>query len=374
MNTPSPTLSLLRNRDYMLLWSGQVVSVLGSRLSAIVFPLLAWDMTGSPVPAGILLACYKVPLVLFSLPAGALIDRWDRKRAMMWGDALRGVAFATIPLAALLSVLTIWQLYLVGLIEGTLSVFFNVAQVAALPRVVPKEQLPDAGAQNQATIAIAEFAGPGLGTVMYQFLGRTVPFLLDAISYAVSVVSLFFIKTAFQEKRDPAPRRHLLAEIREGMAWLWGHPLIRFVAFLTGAVNIVFTASEIFIIGLALNTGASKAEIGFIFSIGSAGAIAGAALAGRVQKQFSYRQITVGCVWLMAALFPLYAIAPNIIALGAITAVAYFTAPVFIVTQLAYRLPLIPDHMQGRVNSTYRLIVFGFQPIGALLSGFLIGQ
>ena len=261
-----------------------------------------------------------------------------------------------------------------GQMATFVSVFFNVAQVAALPRVVPKEQLPEAGAQNQATIAIAEFAGPGLGTTMYQFLGRTVPFLLDAISYTISVVSLFFIKTAFQEKRDPAPRRHLLAEIREGMVWLWGHPLIRFVAFLTGAVNIVFTASEIFIIGLALNTGASKAEIGFIFSIGSAGAIAGAALAGRVQKQFSYRQITVGCVWLMAALFPLYAIAPNIIALGAITAVAYFTAPVFIVTQLAYRLPLIPDQMQGRVNSTYRLIVFGFQPIGALLSGFLISR
>src|SRR6184192_3021305 len=162
MNTPSFTPSLLRNRDYMLLWSGQVVSVLGSPLSEIVFPLLAWDMTGSPVPAGILLACYKVPLVLFSLPAGALIDRWDRKRAMMWCDTLRCLAFATVPLSAALGALSIWQLFLVALIEGTLSVFFNVAQVAALPRVVPKEQLPDAGAQNQATTAIAEFAGPGL--------------------------------------------------------------------------------------------------------------------------------------------------------------------------------------------------------------------
>src|SRR5437773_10204840 len=115
MNAPSLTPSLWRNRDYMLLWSGQVVSVLGSRLSEIVFPLLAWDMTGSPVPAGILLACYKVPLVLFSLPAGALIDRWDRKRAMMCFDALRGVALATIPLAALLSARTIWQLHLAAL-------------------------------------------------------------------------------------------------------------------------------------------------------------------------------------------------------------------------------------------------------------------
>src|SRR6476646_128491 len=103
MNEPSFRPSLWRNRDYMLLWSGQVVSVLGSRLSEIVFPLLAWDMTGSPVAAGILLACYKMPLVLFSLPAGALIDRWDRKRAMIWCDTIRCVAFASIPIAMLLS-------------------------------------------------------------------------------------------------------------------------------------------------------------------------------------------------------------------------------------------------------------------------------
>src|SRR5438128_5003028 len=135
--------SLWHNRDYMLLWSGQVVSVLGSRFSEIIFPLLAWDITGSLLPAGILVACYRLPLVLFSLPAGALIDRWDRKRAMMWCDTLRCLAFATIPLSAALGALTIWQLFLVALIEGTLSVFFNVAQVAALPRVVPKEQLPD---------------------------------------------------------------------------------------------------------------------------------------------------------------------------------------------------------------------------------------
>ena len=368
------TPSLLHNRDYMFLWSGQVVSVLGSRLSEIVFPLLAWDLTGSPIAAGILVACYKVPLVLFSLPAGALIDRWDRKRAMMWCDTLRCLAFATIPVSTVLGALTIWQLFIVALIEGTLSVFFNVAQVAALPRVVQKEQLPEAGAQNQATTAIAEFAGPGLGTTIYQFLGQTVPFVFDSISYALSVVSLFFIKTPFQEERAPTAKRHLLAEIREGLAWLWGHSLIRFVAFLTGGVNLVFTASEIFIIALALHVGANKAEIGFVFSIGSIGAIVGAAVAGRVQKRFAYRQVTVGSVWIMALLFPLYAIAPNVIVLGAVTALAYFTAPVFTVTQLAYRLPLIPDQMQGRVNSTYRLIIFGFQPIGALLGGYLVSQ
>ncbi|HEY0069228.1 MAG TPA: MFS transporter, partial [Chloroflexia bacterium] len=134
-------LALWRNRDYMLLWSGQVVSTLGSTVSGIVMPLFILLLTGSPALAGIAGALNSVPYLVFSLPVGALIDRWDRKLVMILCDAGRAANMFSIPVAMFFDVLTVWQLYAVTLVEGTLFVFFNIAEVAALPRVVTKQQL-----------------------------------------------------------------------------------------------------------------------------------------------------------------------------------------------------------------------------------------
>src|SRR5262249_8718606 len=188
-NTPVPAkvLSLWRNSDYMLLWSGQVVSTLGTTASTIVYPLLILAMTNSPASAGIASALGAAPYIVFSLPVGALIDRWDRKRVMILCDIGRGLTLASIPIAMLFNALTIWQVYLASLIEGSLFVFFNIAEVAALSRVVVKEQLPAATAQNEAAFGVAAIVGPSFGTFLYQTLGRSAPFIADAVSYAVSV-------------------------------------------------------------------------------------------------------------------------------------------------------------------------------------------
>src|SRR5213078_3409399 len=207
------------NRDYMLLWSGQIVSNIGTQVSQLAFPLLILALTGSAAQAGFAGALRASPYVIFSLPAGALIDRWDRKRTMIICDAGRAISLASIPVAYVLGDLTIVQLYLVSAIEGTLYVFFNIAEAACLPRVVPKAQLPAATAQNMATDGITVLAGPPLGGALY-LVSNVLPFLADAISYAVSVLSLFFIKTNFQEKRLAA-RRKLWVEIYEGLKWLW---------------------------------------------------------------------------------------------------------------------------------------------------------
>ena len=130
---PASAPSLLRNRDYMLLWSGQVISTLGTRASTIVYPLLILALTNSPAAAGIASALGSAPYIIFSLPVGALIDRWDRKRVMILCDIGRGLTMISIPLAMLLHVLTIWQISGASLVEGSLFVFFNIAEVAALP-------------------------------------------------------------------------------------------------------------------------------------------------------------------------------------------------------------------------------------------------
>src|SRR6266481_9307618 len=143
-----PRVPLWRNRDYMLLWSGQAVSLTGTVISQTAFPLLVWDLTHSAAQVGLVGGLGTLPYVFLSLLAGALIDRWNRKRVMILCDTGRALNLGSIPLALALGRLTIVQLYIVSLVEGTLFTFFNLAETACLPQVVLKEQLPTAVAQS----------------------------------------------------------------------------------------------------------------------------------------------------------------------------------------------------------------------------------
>src|SRR6266516_6300693 len=191
---------LWRNRDYVLLWSGQMISSVGTRVSMLAFPLLVLAITHSPAQAGLIGAMRALPYALLILPAGALVDRWNRKCVMILCDIGRAIALGSIPIALRLGHLTIAQLYIVSLVEGTLFTFFGLAETACLPQVVSKEQLPTAGAQGMVIDSVSELIGPSIGGVLYS-IGRAVPFLTDAISYGASVVSLFLIKVQFQEER-----------------------------------------------------------------------------------------------------------------------------------------------------------------------------
>lgn len=362
---------LLHNRDFMLLWGGQVVSTLGSMASHVIFPLLILAITDSPTAAGIAGALRFVPYLLLSLPVGALIDRWDRKRVMVVSDLGRALAVGSIPVAMGLDALTLAHIYIVCFVEGSLFVFFNIAEVAALPRVVPRGQLPEATAYNEAGFAVAHIVGPSMGTILYQNFGRAVPFIADALTYLVSLASLLAMRTQFQRESAPA-RRDLLAEIGAGLRWLWSKPLIRFMAFLTGGLNVINAAMPLVVIVLAKDLGASDAQVGIIFSIGGVGAILGSLVGGRIQRRFTFGQVIVATMWVAAIAFLLFAATPGYISLGVLAAVFSFVGPVYNVVQFSYRVALIPDELQGRVNSTFRLLAFGFMPIGAALSGIVI--
>jgi predicted MFS family arabinose efflux permease len=363
--------SLWRNRDYMLLWSGQFVSILGGGISAITYPLLVLRLTHSPAQAGILEAVASLPFLLFSLPAGALVDRWNRKRLMILCDALNAVLMAGIGVAYALGRLTIAQLYISALIGGICFLFFNLSETSSLPRVVPREQLPSASAQNEASGSAANLIAPPLGGFLYQTIGAAVPFIADAISYAASVISLSFIRTEFQGERT-VQHRKLRTEIAEGVRWLWSHPLIRYMAFLVGGCNFGNEATGLLLIVLAQRQGASPALIGVMFAIAGVGGLFGAMVAPRFQRRFTFGQVIITTMFVTALLWPLFAIAPNAIVLGIIFAGFFAVIPIFNAVQFSYRLALIPDALQGRVNSSFRMLAYGFQPIGAALGGILI--
>jgi predicted MFS family arabinose efflux permease len=346
------------------------VSTLGSYTAGIVYPLLVLALTGSPQTVGWVSALRITPFVLLSLPVGAMIDRWDRRRVMLWCDAGRGLTVASLPLAMLWGPPTLAHIMAVAVVEGTLMVFYNLAEVAALPRVVARPQLPQASALNQAGYAAAGIAGPALGTALYQ-VSRALPFAADALSYAVSAFTLWRLRGDFSAVPATAPR-HLGAEVMTGLRWLWRERIVRQMALLTGGLNFVEAAVPLLLIVTAQQMGASAVEIGLIFSAGGVGGVLGAFVGGRIQRHFSFGRVIGAVVLLQALLFPLYAVSPSPLWLGLVYGLIEFLGPVYNVVQFSHRIALIPQGLEGRVNAGYRFIAHALNPVGAALCGVLI--
>ena len=360
------------NRDWLLLWSGQLVSVVGAQISQLAYPLLMLALTKSPAQAGFISAARTLPYLLLGLPAGALVDRWNRKRVMLICDSGRALALGSIPLSLALGRLTLTQLYVVALVEGIFNVFFNLAETAALTRVVTREQLPAATTLNEVTLSTGAMLGPALGGLIFA-IGQGFAFLADAISYAVSVASIWFIRADLRAPRTAeagAPGR-LWDDIRVGLIWLWRHSLIRLLALIAGGTVLIESGYMLVVIILAERMGASSAVTGLVLGAGGVGSVVGAVLSGPAMRRLTFGQIAVGVHWILALLLPLYDFAPTPLALAAITGAAYGVTPIFFVAQYTYRLALIPNELQGRINGVFRLFQFVGQPLGLALAGLL---
>ncbi|NUT55822.1 MAG: MFS transporter, partial [Thermoleophilia bacterium] len=361
---------LRRNRDFMLLWTGQVVSTVGSRASGVAFPLLVLTQTGSPSKAGLVGFAATLPFPILFLVAGIVVDRVDRKRLLLVSEAARALAFASLVAAFALDRVTLGHILAVAFVEGTFFVFFRLAESAALPRVVPKPQLPTAVAQNQARDQGAELAGSPLGGFLFQ-LDRALPFVFDAVSYTIGFLTLLFVRTPLQAEREPATTR-VREELAEGIRFTWREPFIRAIVVLVAGSNFAFNALFLVLIVRAKELGASAGLIGAMFAILGAGALLGALVAPTVARHVPARYVLVGILWIWAAYPLLLALLPNAIALGLVGAVAGTLGPIFNVVLSAYRYALVPDRLQGRVGSVILLVAWGTIPLGAIAAGVML--
>lgn len=363
---------LRRNRDFLLLWSGQVVSTVGSEVSQLAYPLLVLALTHSPRDAGIVGFARALPFLLFYLPAGAYVDRWDRKRVMLAADAGRALALGSVGLWIALGRPPLAWLAITSFVEGSLFVFFQLSEGAALPQIVPQEQLPQAIAQNQARQQGASLVGSPLGGAMYG-LSRLLPFTADAVSYAISFVSLLFVRPAFQGEREPA-QSTLRSEIGEGLGWLRRQPFMRAITACVAGTNFVHQALSLVLIVRLRNLGASPALIGAVFAITAVGSIAGAIAAPWVQRHVHPPVVVLGSLWIWpvqtAALF----LIPSPLVIGAVTAAGFVAGPIFNVVVGAYRYALVPERLYGRVASAVLLFAWGSIPLGSLFAGYGIAS
>lgn len=361
---------LRANRDFTLFWIGQVVSTLGARVSSIAYPLLVLGLTGSAADVGVVAFAQSLPYLIWFLPAGALVDRWDRKRTMLGCDAVRILGLAVLAAALAGDRLGLPLILVVVFVEGTAFVFFELAEAAALPRIVPQHQMTTALATNQARVHGADLLGQPLGGALFA-VGRAVPFVADACSYAVSLVTLLFVRPAFQDERGVA-RRRLTTEIREGVAWLRAEPFSRVVVVLIAGTNLAFNALTIVLIVRAESLGASPAVIGTMLAGFGAGAIAGALVAPLAQRRLPLAVLVIGPLWVWAAMLGALAVLRSPLLLGLVIALGATTGPVFNVAVSAYRYAIVPDELQGRVLSVVRAVAWGTIPLGGLLGGFSV--
>ena len=363
---PTP---LRRNRDFVLLQSGQLLSAMGSEATSIAYPLLALALTHSPARAGLVAFARLAPFAVLQLPAGLAADRFDRRRMMVSADLVRATTIGVLAASIAMGEASFAFLAVVALIEGSATVVFTVAATGALRSVVPAAQLPDAVSTVTARIATVNLAGPPLGGFLFG-IARSLPFVVDACSYAASLTSLALIRTPFQQVREPSDAS-IRAQIAEGMRFLWGHPFLRTCAFLYGLGNFALPGILLVIVVAGREQGLSGGAIGALLAAFGTCLLAGSLLSPIARRHLSMRTILwIELVaWMGSAAF---LVRPSVFVLVVGILPQGIAMPMTDSVVVGYRIAVTPDRLLGRVEAVRSSIALSITPLGPLVAGFLL--
>ncbi len=375
MTAPRP--SLWHHRDFLRLWVGDSISQIGTAVSLIALPLLAIKvLDATPFEVGLLTTFETAAFLLVGLPAGAWVDRLRRRNVLIVTDIGRAALLGSLPLAWYFDLLTLPQLYLVALVTGVLTVFFDVSYQSYLPSLVGRDYLVEGNAKLEASRAVAQIAGPSIGGGLVQWLTAPYAIVVDALSYLWSAVWVGAISSR-EERPQKAPDRHLGREIREGLSFVLRHRLLRAITATTGMSNLFSTIlNTAFIIVLAdqAQLDLSAGTIGLVFTVGSVGGLLGAVVAERVARRVG-QGITI---WLSILVSAPFALVTPLVQQGwvlwivaACWAVIGFFVVIYNVTQVSFRQGLCPERLLGRMNATIRFLVWGTMPLGGFIGGVL---
>lgn len=379
---PRASASLWRHRDFMMLWTGQAISEIGSAVTFVALPFAAVVVLhATTFEVGLLAAAGTACFLLVALPAGLVVDRVAKRRLMIACDAARMLILGSVVVAAAFGVLTIVQLFAVALLTGLATVFFDVAYQSYVPSLIERDHLHDGNGKLGATQAFSQVAGPGLGGALFG-LFRAGAMAADAISYGISTVSLLLIR-AREPRSDRAGARTkqkaglagLRKELFAGLAFVFRHPVLRKIAACTGTANLFGSMSgALEIVFLLRVLDVKPAETGLLFSLGSIGGILGGVLSGRLARWIGSARI----IWFSMLVFGVIPILMPLTEPGwrlALFPIAFaglsFTAVVYNIAQLSYRQLICPPELLGRMNAAIRWIVWGTLPLGGLLGGTL---
>jgi MFS family permease len=366
--------AVLAERDFRRFWAGETVSVFGDQVTLIALPLVAvLDLHASPVQMGMLGAAALAPNLLFALHAGAWVDRRGRRRQTMIATAVgRAALLATIPVAYAFGALTLAQLYVVGFLVGTLSVFFNVSYSTLFVSLVSRERYLQAGSLLHGSRAFSYVAGPSVGGALVQALSAPAAIVVDAVSFVVSALTLRSIRPT-EPPVEPAERGHL----RSGARWIRNSAIVRSSLLATATINFFnFLFWALFILYVTRELDVQPGALGLVLGAGAVGGVLGAVFASRIA-----RWIGVGPAFVLgSALFPAPLVlvplagGPRPVVLGCLFLAEFasgFGVMVLDINIQAIRAAVTPDRLLARVSGAYMVVNYGVRPIGSLVGGLL---
>ncbi|MFC4021810.1 MFS transporter [Micromonospora sp. GCM10011542] len=369
------TPSLWRSRNFLLLWGGQTVAELGTRIANVAVPLLAADVLDATVfQISLLTFLTWLPYLLFSLPAGIVADRVDQRRLMIACDLGRAALMLSLPVAALVGQLTLAFLYAVVGLAGVLTVLFTVAYKSLLPRLVPAAHLMDGNAKLGISQDAAELVGPTIGGVLTGLVGAARVFLGNGFAFLVSALTLVLIRQPPDDTPQP-PRVPLRVEMTDGLGFIRRQPiLVNILACTTWSNFFVMASGSIEVTFMVRELHASPVQVGLVFSVSAVGGLVVGVLAARLSAWIGSARV----IWVaMAAPGPFYLLMPlaqpgwGVLLYGVGLAAFSANAVLFNVAAMSYRQRITPPAILGRVNAAFLWICFGVIPLGALTGGTL---
>jgi MFS family permease len=363
--------ALRGNRDFRIVLAGQTVSALGDAISITAMPLLVLFLTGSGALMGIVGALQFLPDLVFGLMAGAMADRWDRRRMIMWADGGRAALTAAIPLSHWLGLPTMAVILIVTVPINALRLFSDAGLTSALPSLVGRDNLGRANSYIEATLSVPYVIGPAIAGLLVASIGAASTLAIDSASFAVSAMSLPFVRRRLRAEREGELPR-VLDDIREGIAFVWRNLVLRGIITYWSVIAVA-TAGVVPALSyyITIDRDLGPALFGYVGSAWSIGYLGGSLVTGRLRgERVGLRMLATGVV-IGGALIAIATTrsAPVYLCAAAVIGAAL---AILLVSYATLRASLTPDEFLGRVGSTARTLSLGLQPIGMLGAGALV--
>jgi MFS family permease len=358
--------------DFWKFWTGQTASNFGSSVTQFALPLLVYQITGSALNLGLTVVFAMLPNLLFGLFIGAWVDRVDRKRLMIGVDVFQALFVTSVPLLASVGLLQLWWIYVVVFCTGMLNVIFQAAEFAAIPSLVPDDDLVTANGRIQASYSAAMVLGPLVAGVLAGFTPAYNLLWIDVASFAVSATTLTRIRRSFNAEGPPRSTG-ILADVGEGLRYVWSHPVLRNISIMMCLVNFVGTTVYAqLVLFVAEHFAASPSQVGLFFSAGSAGVVVTALLAGVLHRRFGFSKVALGSLMLSGILTTAMALTPFYWLGLALWGVIQGLGILFNINTGSLRQAIVPRHLLGRVMSVAMVLAWSANPLGALAGGWAI--
>ncbi|GGN50248.1 MFS transporter [Streptomyces albiflavescens] len=363
---------LRSNARFRLLWGGSALSVMAERSSTMAFTLLVLWHTGSKSAAGLVGFSALLPMLVMQLPAGVLVDRWDRRRVMLVCVAGRALAIGSVAVSLAGDEVRVWHIAIVAFVQGSLTVFYQLSERAAVRGVVPPQQVSTAMAQNEARSRAVNFVGHPASGVLFG-LSAWVPFLSSTGLYLMSLLTLARLRIPHKKRSGKVKSaRGMREEISSGLRWVWQRAYFRSALLIIAGSNLVFQGLILTVAVMVREQGRPASTVGLIMAAGSIGGLLGAFSGGWLSSRLPMRRVMMYAHVAWALIMPGTVFLLHPVTLGILFFITSHIGAAVTVSGMSHQVRITPDAMQGRVGSVVMLLVSGASSLGALGTGYLL--